>query len=61
MTDAQLNELLRRVKAGDGDAQAQIDTWIEETLGAISATPPIDCEADVVGPEALVATIGCGT
>ena len=35
MTDEQLDELMRRVKAGDGEAQAQIDAWIEETLGAI--------------------------
>lgn len=61
MTDEQLDELMRRVKAGDGEAQAQIDAWIEETLGAISATPPIDCEAEAVDLEALSATIGCGS
>jgi len=59
MTDGQLDEIVRRAKAGDREAQARIDAWIEETLGAISATPPVDCKAELADREALTATAGC--
>lgn len=61
MTDQQLDELLRRVNDGDEEAQTQIDAWIEEALGAICVTAPIDCEAEVVDPEVLSATVCCGS
>ena len=33
MTDEQLDQLMRRVEAGDDEAQALIDEWIEQALG----------------------------
>lgn len=59
MTDQQLDELLRRVNAGDLEAQAQIDAWIEEALGAICATAPVDYTAEIFDPEEVLATTAC--
>lgn len=42
MTDEQLDRLMQRVKAGDDDAQAEVDAWIEEALGPLCVTPPLD-------------------
>ncbi|MFO1299892.1 MAG: hypothetical protein U1F17_05795 [Burkholderiaceae bacterium] len=42
MTDEQLDELMRRVETGDREAQMQIDAWIEEALGAVCATAPVE-------------------
>lgn len=61
MTDEQLDELMRRVNAGDGEAQAQVDAWIEEALSAICATGPIDRSAQGADPEALAGVTCCGT
>lgn len=41
-TDEQLDELMRRVETGDREAQMQIDAWIEEALGAVCATAPVE-------------------
>lgn len=62
MTDEQLETLMRRVDAGDREAQRQIDAWIEEALGAICATAPVDCAAELIDPEGLsVSPICCGS
>jgi len=50
MTDEQLDRLIQRASAGDDDAQAEIDAWIEEALGPLCVTPPLDGEAQ--GPDA---------
>lgn len=50
MTDEQLDRLIQRAGAGDDDAQAEIDAWIEEALGPLCVTPPFDGEAR--GPDA---------
>lgn len=61
MTDEHLDELMRRVNAGDREAQILIDAWIEEALGAICATAPIDHGAEVIDPEELSITVCCGS
>ena len=43
MTDEQLDQLMRRVEAGDEDAQALIDDWIDQALG--TAVPALETGA----------------
>lgn len=43
MTDEQLDQLMRRVEAGDEEAQALIDDWIEQALG--TAVPALETGA----------------
>lgn len=61
MTDDQLDELMKRVNAGDSEAQAQIDAWIEEALGAVCVTTPVAREAEIVDPEELLDSVCCGS
>lgn len=41
MTDAQLDELMKRVAKGDDEAQAIIDDWIANALAPLCSTPPL--------------------
>jgi len=50
VTDEHLDQLMRRANAGDDDALAEVDAWIEEALGPLCKTPPID--GDAQGPDA---------
>lgn len=62
MTDEALDELMRRVETGDREAQMQIDAWIEEALGSIRATAPIDQRAERADLDSLpVRTVCCGS
>ena len=61
MTDYELEALMQRVNAGDSEAQAEIDIWIEQALGSVYVAPPLDDDertAEIVGYDRLEC---CGT
>lgn len=61
MTDEHIDELMRRINAGDREAQILIDAWIEEALGAVCTSAPIDLGVEVIDPEELSVTVCCGS
>lgn len=61
MTDEQLDQLMKRANAGDDDALADIDAWIEQALGPLCVTAPIDSEVPRPYAASSEESVCCGS